>query len=63
MTILNKPIQRRVPRILPRQQDLTVSLIPGGFIGFREARSRREYRIPILTVYRMAIEAARGESK
>jgi hypothetical protein len=42
---------------------LTIIIDPAGFLGFREMRSRREYQIPILTAYRMAIEAERNAEK
>jgi hypothetical protein len=57
MTQLKKSVTRVVPGLLKR--NLVVSLYPGGIIGIREARSRREYTLPLITVYRMAIEADR----
>lgn len=59
MTKLTKVIKRNLPAILPKSHDLTISLIPGGWIGFREKGSRREYRLPVMTAYRMAVDSER----
>jgi hypothetical protein len=57
MTLLNKPVKRRVDHLL--RHGLTISILPTGLIGFKEYRSRTTYYLPMLTGYRMAVEADR----
>lgn len=70
MTDLTKKITRRVKiltdnRIAARQRDLVaVSLYPDGTIGFRPYKKRREVRLPLGTVYVLAMrEAANAERR
>jgi hypothetical protein len=37
--------------------NLVVTLYPGGVIGLRQARCRKEYTLPLLVVFREAIDA------
>lgn len=55
MTELRKAVRRQVRGLL--REDLIVSLYPGGVIGIRAKRTRREYQLPLVTVCRLAIEA------
>lgn len=57
MTKLSKPVQRSVDGLL--RKPITVILYPGGVLGFREYRSRKVYTLPIITAYKLAIEADR----
>ncbi len=61
MTALRKPVQREVSGLL--REDLIVSLYPGGVIGIRAKRTRREYQLRLVTVYRQAIEAAHAQAR
>ena len=62
MTDLNKDVSRRVNlpldnRITMRSRDrITVTLHPGGWIGFRAHKCRHEYQIPLSACYKMAIQ-------
>lgn len=58
MTKLTRPVKRTTPAGGLRR-DLVVTLYPGGVLGIREARCRREYTIGLVTCYRLAIEAER----
>lgn len=63
MTELIKKVSRRVTlmldnRITARNRDrITVTLHPDGSIGFRGNHCRREYRLPLVAAYKMAIKA------
>lgn len=63
MTELKKPVRRETTllldnRLAVRDKDrIIVTLYPDQTIGFRQYRSRREYRLPLTTCYRMAILA------
>ncbi len=57
MTKLNKPVRRSVDGLL--RKPITVILFPGGVLGFKEHRSRKTYTLPILTAYKLAINADR----
>ena len=61
MTNLNKPIKRSVDGLLRRK--LVVTLYPGGVLGLREGKTRHEYTLPLMTCYRLAIEAERAAKK
>ncbi len=60
MTDLTTPITRRTRlvldnRINPRDRDLVaVTLYPNATIGFRQYKCRREIRLDLATVYRLA---------
>ena len=62
MTDLVKKISRRVTllldnRIAVRNRDkITVTLHPDGTIGFKGFKCRREYRLPLVVAYAMAIK-------
>jgi hypothetical protein len=57
MTALSTTLKRRVEGLLAKP--LTILLFPRGTIGFQEYRSRKVYTLPVLTCYRLAIEAER----
>ena len=63
MTELTKKVARRVTlfldnRLAARDRDkITVTLHPDGTIGFRGHKCRREYRLPLVAAYKMAIRA------
>ena len=67
MTELTKKVSRRVTiftdnRITARDRDkITVTLHPDGTIGFRAHKCRREYRLPLSTAFRMAVQAQKIE--
>lgn len=61
MTILQKSVRREVSGAV--RQSLIVSLHPDRTIGLRAKRTRHEYRIPIATIYRWAIEAELDERR
>jgi hypothetical protein len=61
MTHLHKPVARRI-HLAPRGGrgnaiDVVVTLYPGGVIGLRDKGRRREYTLPLTTVYYLAAEA------
>lgn len=57
MTNLNKAVKRRISGLTRR--DVVVTLYPGGLLGIRESRARKEYTLPIMTCYRLAVESER----
>ncbi|MBI3981187.1 hypothetical protein HY345_04270 [Candidatus Microgenomates bacterium] len=60
MTDLKKPLKRKT-RIAPihgLKDEIVVTLYPGGTIGLREAKHRREYTLSIGFLYQEAIRAA-----
>lgn len=61
MTKLNKQLKRKVEGVLPRP--LTVTLYPGGVIGFREGKGRTEYILPLITCYKYAVLASQKDKK
>lgn len=69
MTDLTKPITRRTTLLLDhrrnaRNQDrVAVTLFPNGDIGFRAYRSRKTVRLPLATVYFLAIRQADTEAR
>ena len=60
MTKLLKPVKRTTET---SRVDLVVTLYPGSVIGLRQKRCRREYTLPLLTVFRLAIEADQARVK
>ena len=56
MTKLNKEVKRTVEGLL-RGKNLVVTLYPHAVLGLRQAKTRREYTIPLMTCYRLAIQA------
>lgn len=54
MTDLQRPVRRRVT--LPRGP-VSVTLHPGGLIGFREHRRRVEFILPLARVFVLAADA------
>jgi hypothetical protein len=61
VTKLNTPVRRSVPGLTRR--DLIITLYPGGVIGIRESRCKKEYTLPLMSCYRLAIEADRAAAK
>lgn len=61
MTQLKEKVRRSVPGLLRR--DLVVTLYPGGTLGIRELRCKKEYTLPLMSCYRLAIEADRAAAK
>ena len=43
-----------------RGRDVIVTLYPGGVFGFRVKRHKREWRLPVVSAYRMAVERELG---
>jgi len=68
MTELKKPVRRTAilltdHRIKPRDGDrIIITLYPDQTIGFRQYRTRREYRLPLATCFKMAV-LAEAEAK
>lgn len=60
MTKLTKPVKRTTET---SRADLVVTLYPGSVIGIRQKRCRKEYTLPLLTVFRYAIEADQARVK
>ncbi len=60
MTDLKRPV-KRVARglVVPHgvNPDLVISLYPGGVIGLREARRRKEVKVSAATLYTQALLA------
>lgn len=61
MTHLRTPVKRSVS-LIPRggtgnHLDVVVTLYPGGVIGLRDKGRRKEYTLPLTTVYYQAAEA------
>lgn len=54
MTELKRAIRRKVTGVL--REALIVTVYPGGVIGIRAHRTRREYQLPLVTIYKVAIE-------
>lgn len=61
MTKLNTKVRRIVPGLMRR--DLVITLYPGGVMGLREARCKKEFCIPLMTCYNLAIAADRAVAK
>jgi len=61
MTTLDKKISRKVEGLL--QRSLILTLYPAGVISLRESRCRKEYILPVVTVYRLAIQADQASEK
>lgn len=60
MTRLLKPVKRTTET---SRADLVVTLYPGAVIGLRQKRCRKEYTLPLITVFRLAIEAEQARVK
>jgi len=60
MTTLHKPVKRSV-QLIPKgggsRLEVVVTLYPGGVIGLRDKGRRKEYTLPLSTVYYLAAEA------
>jgi hypothetical protein len=61
MTALDKKITRKIEGLLPR--DLIVTLYPSNVIGIRESRCHKEYTLPLMTIYKLAIQADQNSEK
>lgn len=59
MTRLLKAVKRET---IINRDEVTVTIYPN-VIAFRPKRCRREYTLPLATVYRLAIEADMAERK
>lgn len=52
------PLKKAVSRMASLERvDLVVTLYPGGVIGLRQKRCRKEYTLPLMAVYKQAILA------
>lgn len=60
MTDLRRPVRRRVE--LPRGP-VSVTLHPGGLIGFREHRRRVEFVLPLARVFVLAADAYQQQKR
>lgn len=61
MTELRKAVRRSVVGLL--REELVVTLYPHGVIGMRAKRTRREYTVPLVSVYKLAIEHHLAEQR
>ena len=59
MTQLRKPVKRSLSLVGKGswRREIIVTLYPGGVIGLRDKGRRREYTLPLATVYMLAAEA------
>jgi hypothetical protein len=61
MTELKKPVRRSVSGV-ERGRDVILTLYPsgalypGGVLGFRIKRQKREWTLPVASAYRMAVQ-------
>ena len=55
MTNVTKPIRRSVSGV-ERGRDVILTLYPGGVIGFRVKRHKREWTLSVMSAYRMAVQ-------
>jgi len=69
MTPLRTPISRKTPiqmdnrRELRDRDQIVVTLYPGGIIGFRALRCRKEHTLPLSKAYLLAVEQTVREEK
>lgn len=55
MTRLNRPVRRAVVGAM--RNGLVVTLYPNHTIGIREHKRRKEFALPLASVYQMAVRA------
>jgi hypothetical protein len=55
MTEVRKPIRRSVGGI-ERGRDVILTLYPNGVLGFRVKRHKREWTLPVISAYRLAVQ-------
>jgi hypothetical protein len=55
MTSVTKPIRRSVSGI-ERGRDVVMTIYPGGVLGFRIKRHKKEWTLPIVSAYRLAVQ-------
>ena len=55
MTAIHKPLKRSVENI-DRGRDAVLTLYPGGALGVRLKRHKREWFISVRAVYQMAVQ-------
>jgi hypothetical protein len=55
MTAVHRPVRRSVENI-DRGRDAILTIYPGGALGIRLKRHRREWTISVAAVYRMAVQ-------
>lgn len=67
MTQLTKPVTRRTeldPRLGRKAAGaVSVTLYPDSSIGFRKLKCRTEFRLPLASVYSLAMKAAIAKEK
>ncbi len=67
MTALHKPITRRTdldPRLGRKAASaVSVTLYPDATIGFRKLKCRTEFRLPLASVYSLAMKAAAAKER
>ena len=67
MTVLKKPVSRRMERAevfeAGKYRPVTVILYPNGLIGLRAKGLKTEYKLPIAKVYQMAVLATVQEKR
>lgn len=61
MTELKEKVRRKVSGVL--RKDLVVTLYPNKTLGLRQIRCKKEFLIPLMSCYNLAIEAERAAAK
>lgn len=61
MTALDKKITRKAEGLL--KNGMVITLYPSNIIGIRESRCHKEYTLPLMTVYKLAIQAEYAADK
>ena len=55
MTKVGRPVRRSVEGV-ERGRDVILTLYPGGVLGFRIKRHKKEWTLPVVSAYRMAVQ-------
>ena len=65
MTTLTRPVRRTTPWAAPHgvAPSVVITLYPGGVIGLREHRRRKEVQVNAATLYTQALLAERRQAK
>lgn len=65
MTLLSKPVRRRTAWAAPHgvAPEVVITLYPGGMIGLREVRRRKEVVLSASSLYTRALMAEQREKR
>jgi len=61
MTELKEKVRRKVSGVL--RKDLVVTLYPNKTLGLRQLRCKKEFLVPLMSCYNLAIESERAALK